>query len=55
MQIGGITGMLMGGGAFQAVSNIFPSNGKDNLRNLFAQIKNDKVMDILIGEHYGQA
>ena len=36
MQIGGITGMLMGGGAFQAVSNIFPSDGKDNLRNLFA-------------------
>lgn len=55
MQIGGITGMLMGGGAFQAVSNIFPSDGKDNLRNLFAQIKNDKIMDILVGDHYGTA
>lgn len=55
MQIGGITGMLMGGGAFQAVSNIFPSDGKDNLRNLFAQVKNDRVMDILVGDHYGVA
>lgn len=55
MQIGGITGMLMGGGALQSISNIFPSDGKDNLRNLFAQIKNDKVMDILVGDHYGTA
>ena len=55
MQIGGITGMLMGGGAFQALSNVFPSEDKDNLRNLFAQIKNDKVIDILIGDHYGAA
>ncbi len=55
MQIGGITGMLMGGGALQLVSNIVPSEGRDNLRNLFAQIKNDKVMDILVGDQYGKA
>lgn len=55
MQIGGITGLMMGGGSLQLLSNIVPSEGNDNLRNLMAQIKNDRIMDILIGDHYGTA
>lgn len=55
MQIGGITGLMMGGGGLQLLSNILPSEGRDNLRNLIYQIKNDKIMDILVGDQYGVA
>ena len=55
MQIGGITGLMMGGGGLQLLSNALPSENRDNLRNLIGQIKNDKIMDILVGDHYGVA
>lgn len=55
MQIGGITGLMMGGGGLQLLSNVLPSEGRDNIRNLIGQIKNDKIMDILVGDHYGVA
>ena len=55
MQIGGITGLMMGGGGLQLLSNVLPSEGRDNLRNLIGQIKNDKIMDILVGDQYGVA
>lgn len=46
---------MIGGGALQLLSNVVPSDGKDNMRNLIAQMKNDKIMDILVGDHYGAA
>ena len=55
MQIGATTGLLMGGTSFGILSNIAPSTGRDNFRNLVGQIKNDHVIGRLVGEAYGNA
>lgn len=55
MQIGATTGLLMGGISFGALSNVLPSTGKDNIRNLIGQIRNDKLIGRLVGEAYGTA
>lgn len=55
MQIGLTTGALMGGGGIQVLSNAIPSTGRDNIRNLIGQIKNDITIGKLVGEQYGTA
>jgi hypothetical protein len=45
----------MGGASFGALSNLVPSTGRDNLRNLIGQVKNDRVIGRLVGEAYGNA
>ena len=55
MQIGLTTGAIMGGGGVQLLSNILPSSGRDNTRNLIAQIKTDLTLNKLVGEQYGTA
>lgn len=53
MQIGAATGFFMGG--MGAVRNLLPSTGEDNIRNLIAQFKNDKIIASIIGESEGKA
>lgn len=55
MQIGLTTGALIGGGGIQVLTNALPSTGKDNIRNLVGQIRNDAVIGRLVGDTYGKA
>lgn len=53
MQIGATTGVLMG--SMGAVSNLLPSSGQDNIRNLVGQLKTDRIVNSIVGETYGKA
>jgi hypothetical protein len=55
MQIGAISGLLGGGFGLGLASNVLPSEGRDNIRNLAAQIRTDFAINKIVGDSYGTA
>lgn len=55
MQIGSVSGGMSNTIGLRTLTNLLPSTGKDNIRDLIGQLRNDRFIGRLVGDAYGIA